>query len=245
MNDRARTSAARWKLSLWPAIDLRGGRVVRLLRGELSKATFYDGEPAEIARRFEAEGADGIHVVDLDAAFGIGGSREAVKRVLGAVRVPVEVGGGIRTREDADALLSAGAARLVLGSALFGPLLVGALDCKDGRPTVRGWTEDAGAASAAGAARSLAALGISALLVTDVARDGAMEGPNLALLASVRAVFSGEVLASGGIRGAQDLGPVADALAGGPAGVVVGRAIHDGATSVAALVAVRGAEVVS
>lgn len=242
------------RLSLWPAIDLRGGRVVRLLRGELAETTTFDANPADVARRFESEGADGIHVVDLDAAFGIGESRAAVRDVLRAVGIPVQVGGGIRNRDEAERLLQDGAARLVLGSVLFteaaaagemaaafASRLVGALDCKEGRPTIRGWTEDSGAADAASAARTLARLGLSAILVTDVARDGAMEGPNIELLAEVRTAFAGEILASGGVRGPEDLGPVVRALGGGPAGVIVGRALHAGHTTVAALVAARDA----
>lgn len=243
------------RLALWPAIDVCAGRVVRLLRGEREQATFFEGRPADIAARFEGEGADGLHVVDLDAAFGQGDNRDALRAILAKARVPVQVGGGIRSREEADRLFSAGAARLVLGSLLFTDpaaaeelaaafpaRLVGALDCKAARPTVRGWTRDAEAGEAPEAARAVAKLGISALLVTDVARDGAMEGPNLELLAAVRSVFPGEILASGGIRGPEDLGPVGRALEGGAAGVVVGRALHAGHTSVSALAAARRAE---
>ncbi len=104
---------------------------------------------------------------------------------------------------------------------------------------MRGWTEDAGAGDAVSVARELAALGVTALLVTDVARDGAMEGPNLGLLAAVRAAFPGEILASGGMRGPEDLGPVDAALAGGERGAIFGRALHAGATTVAALRSAR------
>ena len=114
-----------------------------------------------------------------------------------------------------------------------------ALDCKEGRPTVRGWTEDAGAGDAVSVAREMWGLGVRALLVTDVACDGAMTGPNLALLSGVRAVFPGEILASGGMRGEQDLDAVDRALAGGPRGAIFGRALHGGATTVAKLKAAR------
>lgn len=106
---------------------------------------------------------------------------------------------------------------------------------------MRGWTEDAGAGDAVSVARSLLALGVRALLVTDVARDGAMTGPNLELLAAVRSVFPGEILASGGMRGEEDLGPVDDALAGGPRGAIFGRALHAGTTSVGRLRVARDA----
>ena len=227
-------------LKLWPAIDLRGGRVVRLLKGELSAETVYETRPDDVAREFEAEGADGIHVVDLDAAFSQGTNASVVEAILRAVKIPVEVGGGVRERADVRRLVDAGAARVVVGTlafrnpALFAELcrefeLVVALDCKDGRPTVKGWTEDAGAGDVTAVASRLAA---KALLVTDVARDGAMTGPNVDLLAKVRSVFAGEILASGGMRGVEDLEPVDGALAGGERGVILGRALHSGATTV-------------
>jgi phosphoribosylformimino-5-aminoimidazole carboxamide ribonucleotide (ProFAR) isomerase len=120
--------------------------------------------------------------------------------------------------------------------------IVVALDCTNGRPTVRGWTEDAGAGDAVSVARSLTELGVRSLLVTDIARDGAMTGPNLELLSAVRAVFSGEILASGGMRGEEDLAAVDRALSGGPRGAIFGRALHSGATTVARLRAARDLE---
>ncbi len=243
------------RLALWPAIDLMGGRVVRLLHGKREAATFYDDPPAQAAHRFAAEGADGIHVVDLDAAFGTGENRKEIEEILSvsdASGVAVQVGGGLRTAPAVEDFLErASTARAVVGSMPFldRPAfthllrkyrsLVVALDCKGGRPTVRGWSEDAGAGDAASVARSLAELGVSALLVTDVARDGTMTGPNLELLSAVRAVFSGEILASGGMRGEEDLAPVNRALAGGPCGAIFGRALHSGATTVARLRAAR------
>ena len=244
------------RLALWPSIDLKEGRVVRLLRGELSETTVYDADPVETARRFEREGADGLHVVDLDAAFGRGDNREAIFGIAKSLRIPVQVGGGLRSGEEIRGFFERGIARAVLGSLpfvdrpLFLSLLgefglssfVVALDCRDGRPTVRGWTEDAGAGDAVSVAKELLSLGVAALLVTDVARDGAMEGPNLGLLASVRSAFPGEILASGGMRGEADLGPVDAALSGGPRGAIFGRALHGGATTVARLAAARTPE---
>ena len=258
------------RLALWPSIDLRGGRVVRLLRGEWDASTEFEGDPVEIAKRFELEGADGLHVVDLDAAFGKGENKKEIGRILAEIRIPVQVGGGLRTAAAVeDFLEGVSTARAVVGSLPFldppafshllrkslsssssssssfsssvAARLVVALDCRDGRPTVRGWTEDAGAGDAVSAAREFGALGVRTLLVTDVAHDGAMAGPNLGLLASIRAVFPGEILASGGMRGPQDLPGVDRALGGGPRGAIFGRALHGGATTVAALVGARGA----
>ena len=241
-------------IALWPAIDLMGGRVVRLLHGDPSQRTVYPERAVEVALRFAREGADGIHVVDLDAAFGTASNAGAIAEIVAASTVPVEVGGGLRDRAGVEAALASGASRVVLGSlpfrdpALFASLLadyggrlVVALDCKEGRPTIHGWVEDAGAGEAAAVAARLAGQGARTLLVTDVARDGAMTGPNLDLLAEVRAAFPGEILASGGMRGEEDLGPVAAALAGGPAGAIFGRALHGGATTVARLAAARAA----
>lgn len=237
-------------MKLWPAIDLKEGRVVRLLKGELSRETAFEIGAQEAARRFEAEGADGLHIVDLDAAFSRGDNTRTIESMLRAVKLPVQVGGGLRSREAVRRVLAAGAARAVLGSLPFtapelfaeiaaedGPRIVAALDCRGGRPTVHGWTESAGG-DASSAARHLAASGIAALLVTDVERDGTLEGPNLDLLAAVRAAFPGEVQASGGVRGAEDLPDIERVLAGGPAGVIIGRALHAGLTTLAKL---RGA----
>ncbi len=252
------------RLALWPAIDLMGGRVVRLLQGKREAVTFYDEPPAEAAKRFAAEGADGIHVVDLDAAFGAENNRnnrkeiDEILSVSEAFGMAVQVGGGFRSQEAVeDFLEGVSTARAVVGSLPFldrpafihllrkssfpslASRIVVALDCKDGRPTVRGWTEDAGAGDAVSVARSFAALGVGTLLVTDVACDGAMTGPNLGLLSAVRAVFAGEILASGGMRGEEDLAAVDRALAGGPRGAIFGRALHGGATTVAKLKAAR------
>ncbi len=272
------------RLALWPAIDLMGGRVVRLLRGRREAVTFYDERPSEAARRFAGEGADGIHVVDLDAAFGAGDDRsnrkeiEEILSVSEAAGIAVQVGGGMRsTKAVEDFLERWSGARAVLGSfallertaltlllrksssslsssssslssspssakassSSLSSRIVVALDCKDGRPTVHGWTEDAGAGDAVSVARSFAALGVGTLLVTDVACDGAMTGPNLGLLAAVRGVFAGEILASGGMRGEEDLAAVDRALAGGLRGAIFGRALHGGATTVAKLKAAR------
>jgi phosphoribosylformimino-5-aminoimidazole carboxamide ribotide isomerase len=249
------------KLALWPAIDLMGGRVVRLLKGKREDVTFYDELPAQAAARFAAEGADGIHVVDLDAAFGTGSNKKEIEEILSASDasgVAVQVGGGMRTAAAVEDFLERrNGARAVIGSlallerptlvyllrrsssSSLAARIVVALDCKDGRPTVRGWTEDAGMGDAVSVARSFADLGVSALLVTDAARDGAMTGPNVDLLSAVRAVFGGEILASGGMRGEEDLASVEHALAGGSCGAIFGRALHSGATTVARLRAAR------
>jgi phosphoribosylformimino-5-aminoimidazole carboxamide ribotide isomerase len=236
------------RLSLWPAIDLSKERVVRLLQGDRSQMRVYDVSPFDAALKYEAQGADGLHVVDLDAAFGTGDNRLLVREIVSAVRIPVEVGGGYRSREAVDRAIKEGAARVVLGSLPFtepdtfaelvasrGDHLVVALDCLDGVPKIRGWTEEAGSLDAAGVAEVFGALGVRSLLVTDIARDGALTGPNTELLGSVRAAFSGEILASGGVRNAADVPAIARALAGGPGGIVLGRALLEGFVTVTEL----------
>ncbi|MFI5181120.1 MAG: HisA/HisF-related TIM barrel protein [Thermoanaerobaculia bacterium] len=245
------------RLALWPSLDLKEGRVVRLLRGDMAETTVYDVDPVDVARRFAEEGADGIHVVDLDAAFGRGENRGKIGEIARAVSIPLQVGGGLRTAKAVEDFFERKRAnRVVLGSlpfldrTVFLTLLrefsssrfVVALDCKDGRPTVRGWTEDAGAGDAASVAAQLWSSGVQSLLVTDVSCDGAMTGPNLELLASVRSVFPGEILASGGMRGEEDLAPVDAALAGGARGAIFGRALHGGTTTVARLAAALATE---
>ena len=244
------------RLALWPAIDLKDGRVVRLLQGDLSKATVFDRDPADVARCFADEGADGIHVVDLDAAVGRGENGVKIFEILRAVSIPVQVGGGLRTGDAVRRFFEKGVSRVVIGTLAYrepaaflslskeftASRFVVALDCRNGRPSVLGWTEDAGVDGAADVAGRLASSGVKSILVTDVARDGAMTGPNLDLLAAVRAVFRGEILASGGMRGEEDLAPVDAALSGGARGAIFGRALHAGVTTVARLRAALAAE---
>jgi phosphoribosylformimino-5-aminoimidazole carboxamide ribotide isomerase len=234
---------------LWPAIDLSEGRVVRLLQGDAGQLRTYNVDPVELARRYEAEGADGLHLVDLDAAFSRGENRALVLSIVKALKIPVELGGGIRSRAAVDAALHDGVHRVVIGSLPFtqpelfaelvaarAPQIVAALDCLDGRPRSLGWLADAGGdVDAAGAAETFGALGVRALLVTDVSKDGMLTGPNLDLLRSVRGTFSGEILASGGVRGVADVPLIASALDGGDAGIILGRALLEGFVSVAEL----------
>jgi phosphoribosylformimino-5-aminoimidazole carboxamide ribotide isomerase len=237
-------------LKLWPAIDISGTCVVRLLQGDPGRMRTYDVTPEDAARQYEAEGADGLHVVDLDAALSRGDNSDIIERVLKAVKLPVEVGGGIRSRRAIDECLGMGARRVVLGSLPFtdpklfaelvtarAPQIVVALDCLDGSPRIQGWMNEpeSGPHDASALAEFFGALGVKTLLVTDIARDGTLTGPNVDLLSSVRRTFSGEVLASGGVRNAQDLPAIAEALEGGAAGVVLGRALLEGFVTIPAL----------
>jgi phosphoribosylformimino-5-aminoimidazole carboxamide ribotide isomerase len=229
-----------------PAIDLRGGAVVRLAQGRFDRQRVYSTDPAAVARGFARAGARTIHVVDLDAAVSGGGRSTAVLEaiaaaVAGSDRAPrIQAAGGIRDAETAAATLNAGANRVVLGTAaLRDPAFVAnlvdrhgpdhvavALDVRDGAAVGDGWVETAGTASLDVAARSLVDAGVTTFIVTAIDRDGLLGGPDLALLRRVLELTGRDVIASGGIASIDDLRRVRDA---GCAGAIVGRAIYDGA----------------
>ncbi len=216
-----------------PAIDLRGGRAVRLRHGNPAHQTVYSDDPVEVARGFEAEGASLLHVVDLDAALGTGHNREVVAAICQRVSVPVQTGGGLRSLHAVAAALQAGAARAVLGTtavqdarfvrevvARHGDRVVVALDVRDGNVMVRGWQETAGSLEDV-----MATLEAPRFLVTSIAVDGTLEGPDLDLYRRVLALTERPILASGGVRGPADLRAL---LATGVEGVVVGTALYEG-----------------
>ena len=228
-------------LRLYPAIDLKGGQVVRLRRGDMAQATVYSGEPALQARRFAAVGFAWIHVVDLDGAFaGRPANAAAVESILAAVPgVPVQLGGGIRDMRTVDAWLSRGVQRAILGSAaLKNPDLVRAacakhpgriavgIDALHGMVAVEGWSE-ASTMTAVDLARRFEDAGAAAIIYTDIDRDGMLRGVNLeATLALARAV-SLPVIASGGVASLDDLAALAAVASEGIEGVIIGRALYD------------------
>ena len=229
-----------------PAIDLMGGQVVRLLRGNPADKTVYSDDPLAVARRWEDDGADMLHIVDLDAA--IGGARGAgnlpiVRDLCRLARVPVEIAGGLRTEDAVSSMLdSAPESRVVVGTLAFaeraalrrlleryGPhRIVVSADHSAGSIVVDGWQRDTGVPLLDGVA-SLVRDGAREFLLTDVGRDGAMTGPDLDWLRRACAVPRASVIASGGISSADDVGLVRRA---GAAGVVLGRALYEGRVSV-------------
>ena len=226
-------------MDLLPAIDLRHGRVVRLSQGEPARETVYGDDPVAVARRFVAEGARWVHVVDLDRAFGEGDNSELVGRVIAAVAggARVQVGGGLRTLDRIEQALGLGAARVVIGTAAVREpeLLTQALavagteriavgiDARDGIIAIRGWRETAGEPARAVAER-VVEQGVSTLVYTDVARDGMLQGPDLDGALALQ-VLGARVIASGGIASLDDLRGIREA---GLAGAIVGRAIYEG-----------------
>ena len=222
-----------------PAVDLLGGRVVRLHQGRYDRATAYPVEPVELAQRYAAAGARWLHVVDLDAARTGERSEEHARLLQGLADVPglqLQVGGGIRTADQIAAALDLGAARVMVGTlAAADPGLVGriaadtgrvvvALDCLDGRVRTHGWSEDTGIDAAAFLTR-LTAAGARDFLVTGIDRDGTGRGPDLGLIAGARGLIPGLLLSAGGVGSAAD---VAAAVAAGADAVVIGRGLVDG-----------------
>lgn len=218
-----------------PAIDLRGGRAVRLLQGDPDTETTYAADPVEVAVRFQEEGARRLHVVDLDAALGEGSNRERVEAICRAVQVPVQVGGGMRTHDDVAELLEAGAARVILGTtAAADPAfvrraveehaesIVVAIDVRGGHVMVRGWKEEGPTIEDALAA--LEAAGAPRYLVTSIARDGTLKGPDVKLYERVLGLTEIPLIASGGVRDADDVWTLRDL---GCEAVVTGKALYE------------------
>ena len=232
-----------------PAIDLRAGRCVRLVQGSFASATVFPLDPAEQARRFAAAGARMIHVVDLDAAEGKGlDNRSAISAVRAAVPCVLEVGGGVRSDDDARRLVDLGIERIVVGTVLarspktvaswverFGRRFVAGIDARAGRVRVAGWTTDGGIVDTDLAAR-LAALGIVGLVYTNIAVDGTLEGPDVARTAEVARAAGLPTLLSGGIGSEADVeaAAAADPLV---VGAIVGRAMYEGRVDLAGLIA--------
>jgi len=218
---------------LYPAIDVRGGQVVRLHQGDFDRETVYDDDPIAVARTFAAAGAQWIHVVDLDAARRSGSNRDVVVAIAHAVDVPVQTGGGVRD----GSLLDDGVARVVVGSAAVeDPSLVHGLaerypdrvavglDHWDGEVKVRGWEQGSGR-RLLDVAAELARPGVAAFVVTDISRDATLVGPDLDGLAALHDATSVPVIASGGVGSLDDLAAL---RAIGVAGVIVGKAIYEG-----------------
>lgn len=243
-------------MDLYAAIDLRAGRCVRLDQGDYDRETVYGDDPVEIARAFEAAGAPWLHVVDLDAArTGDAANRGVVAAIAAAVGIPVQSGGGVRDEATAESLIGSGVARVVVGTAAVErPELVSRLAARhpgkvavgldhrtvDGRRmvAVRGWTQTSGVelVSMLGAVE---AAGATAVVVTDIGRDGMLAGPDLEGLGDALATCGIDVIASGGVSSTADLASLSVLRAGGRrlSGAVVGKAIYEGRVSVEEAVA--------
>ncbi len=236
---------------LYPAIDLKGGRVVRLLRGDMDKATVFNDDPADQARKFAAAGASWIHVVDLDGAFaGKPKNAVAVEAILKAVQAKIQLGGGIRDRVSINAWLDRGVERVVLGTAAVknpelvkqackefpGRVALG-IDARQGKVAVEGWAESS-SISALDLARKFEGAGAAAIIYTDIERDGALAGVNLEATAALARSVKTPVIASGGIASLDD---IASLKAKGSPGAILGRALYDGRVDLKSALALAAA----
>ena len=234
---------------LYPAIDLKDGACVRLYKGEMTRATVFNDDPAAQARAFAAAGCEWLHLVDLNGAFaGQPVNGAAVEAILAGVDVPCQLGGGIRDMATIEAWLDKGLARVILGTvAVRDPDLVKAaakahpgkvavgIDARDGMVAVEGWAETTDL-SATDLARRFEDAGVAAIIYTDIDRDGAMQGPNVAATAALARAVSIPVIASGGVSSMDDLRALKDC--GAPLdGAISGRALYDGRIEVAAAAA--------
>ena len=235
---------------LFPAIDLKNGEAVRLQQGDMTRATVFNRNPAAQAQAFERQGFAYLHLVDLDGAFaGKPMNAGAVERILAAVKIPVQLGGGIRDRATIEAWLSKGVTRVIIGTAAVrdpalvkeaarahpGRVAVG-LDARDGRVAVEGWAETSQLA-ALDVARRFEDAGVAAIIYTDVARDGMLKGLNLDATIALADAASIPVVASGGLASLEDVRALLAPRAHKLAGAIAGRALYDGRLDAAAALA--------
>ena len=231
-----------------PAVDLKGGRCVRLLQGKASAEKVYSDDPVAMAERWEAEGAPRLHVVDLDGAFGGGPVQTAlVQEIVRAVSIPVEVGGGLRTMEHVETVLETGARWAIVGTRAaldpkfladvcgrFGDRIIVGLDASNGRVAVDGWTRVL-EIEAVALARDAAAAGAGTIIYTDIGRDGTQGGPNVRSTETIARASGIPVFASGGVGSLADIRLLATIP--GIDGVIVGQALYTGAVSLRAALA--------
>jgi len=226
-------------LTLYPAIDLRGGHAVRLERGDPTRETRYDADPVARARAFVADGAQALHVVDLDGAFGTGENQTALRAICAAAGVPVQTGGGIRDADDVAARFEAGAAAVVIGTLLverpddaraiverWGERIVAGIDARGERVATRGWLAET-AVSRDDLVRTVASWGVQRIVYTEIARDGMGAGYDVAALAHVASLAPVSITASGGARTLDDLLALRDGTPPNVDAAIVGRALYE------------------
>ncbi len=233
-----------------PAIDLKEGKCVRLEQGLMEKDTVYSDNPAAMARHWQDEGGEFLHLVDLDGAFaGVPKNKAAIEAIVSAVDIPTELGGGIRDLETVEAYLNLGIDRVILGTVAKenpelvaeacrrfpGQIVVG-IDAKNGLVAVRGWAEVT-EKQATDLAREMEGFGVSAIIYTDIARDGMMQGPNLEATRTLAEAISIPVIASGGVSSLEDIRNLLQIERYGVEGVITGKAIYSGSLNLREAVA--------
>ena len=223
---------------IFPAIDLRGGKCVRLIQGDFDKETIYSDDPQATALKWQSLGAKFLHVVDLDGArAGSPQNLDAIKNILDAVAIPIEVGGGIRTLDDMEKLLTLGVRRVILGSVAvenislvedaakkFGDKIVVGIDARNGFVAVHGW-EKSSAVKVGELAKEIVAAGVKTIIYTDISKDGMLSGVNAETFAELAKESGAEIIASGGVKSIEDIRALKAAKI---AGVIVGKAIYTG-----------------
>jgi phosphoribosylformimino-5-aminoimidazole carboxamide ribotide isomerase len=233
---------------IYPAIDLRDGKAVRLVEGDFAKETVFDANPVDAALRWQDAGAEWLHVVDLDGArSGSASNAEAVNAIRSAIQIPIELGGGIRSTEAAERYFETGIDRVILGTAAvsdpglvaslvatWGDRVAVGLDARDGKLATDGWLEQS-EETAIDHALKLRLAGVANFIITDIRRDGKLQGPNLAQLEQAQFALRSGVIASGGISTVEDVRAVA---AIGVDGAIIGRALYDGRIDLAEAIAV-------
>ena len=234
-----------------PAIDLKDGKCVRLEQGLMEKDTVYSDDPAAMALHWQDEGGELLHLVDLDGAFaGVPKNRAAIEAIVAAVDIPTELGGGIRDLETIEAYLDLGIDRVILGTVAkenpalveeacrrFAGRIVVGIDARDGLVAVRGWAEVT-EKRAGDLAREMEGFGVAAIIYTDIARDGMLQGPNIEATKALAEAVSVPVIASGGVSSLQDIRNLLAIEAAGVAGVITGKAIYTGSLDLREAVAI-------
>lgn len=227
---------------IYPAIDIRGGRCVRLTEGRFDAETVFADDPAEMALKWAGLGAEFLHLVDLDGALaGEGKNVPVIQRILKSVSIPVQLGGGIRNLETIEKLLELGVTRLILGSAAVknpelvaeackkypGHIAVG-IDAKNGEVAIEGWGQGSGVA-ATELAKKMASFGVETIIYTDISRDGMLSGVNVEATAALARACGVPIIASGGVASLDDIRRVKDVEGDGVQGCIIGKAIYTGA----------------
>ena len=235
---------------IYPAIDIRGGRCVRLTEGRFDAETVFADDPAEMALKWAGLGAEFLHLVDLDGALaGEGKNVPVIERILQSVNIPVQLGGGIRNLETIEKLLSLGVTRLILGSAAVknpqlveeackkypGHIAVG-IDAKNGEVAIEGWGKGSGVA-ATELAKQMAAYGVETIIYTDISRDGMLSGVNVEATAALARACGVPIIASGGVASLEDIRRVKAVESDGVQGCIIGKAIYTGAVDLKAALA--------
>ncbi|MGE5172357.1 MAG: 1-(5-phosphoribosyl)-5-[(5-phosphoribosylamino)methylideneamino]imidazole-4-carboxamide isomerase [Betaproteobacteria bacterium] len=224
-----------------PAIDLKEGKCVRLEQGLMDKATVYSDDPATMAKHWESQGAELLHVVDLNGAFaGVPKNLDAIKAIRAAIKIPIEVGGGIRDMATINSLVSIGVDRIILGTAAIenpafvrdacekfpGRIIVG-IDAKDGMVAIKGWAEVT-TVKAVDLAKQMQDYGVIAIIYTDIRRDGMLTGPNIEATKALADALHIPVIASGGVHTMKDIEDLLTVRYSGVSGVITGKAIYSG-----------------